>query len=482
MTSFNLQTDMTMPGGDDDRFLRTFQSAYDERKSNWGSSGRWWDNLKVSLTNDIKESADAEKASARSRHLTKKQLLDNERGDEQDKFETIASKNANNDISISDIVERIREKRAQLKELKVRAAATQQIEKNKIDKLDSNQNIHNVDMVQKSNESAHINSKIASLTAQTKALETQFVLQSDLQDEQRVLLENERVKIDGIEPILEAKKEQKVMSDKILTNFKVAEEKLEEEIEKAKENAEQTGEPLQLFMLKKLLKRKKQLLASKSDTLNRLGLFGIEESAYNLNTMLMDRKEARNLPSDILLKNQRKEVDKNIRNLTQVTKDLTTASRNVQSSDNKVRKKQFIMHLLTHTFAFTLMLILVAMLMKNNILSQSLGYKIIGFLVTAMVIVIGANYYFNSNRNVIYFEKRDFPIAEEETATPLEKCDSPIGEDKWEAEKTDSGHTYYINSRTGQTAWTIPVAEEEEKAEEEEEKAEAESATESSST
>ena len=255
-----------------------------------------------------------------------------------------------------------------------------------------------------------------------------------------------------------------------------------EEIEKAKENAEQTGEPLQLFMLKKLLKRKKQLLASKSDTLNRLGLFGIEESAYNLNTMLMDRKEARNLPSDILLKNQRKEVDKNIRNLTQVTKDLTTASRNVQSSDNKVRKKQFIMHLLTHTFAFTLMLILVAMLMKNNILSQSLGYKIIGFLVTAMVIVIGANYYFNSNRNVIYFEKRDFPIAEEETATPLEKCDSPIGEDKWEAEKTDSGHTYYINSRTGQTAWTIPVAEEEEKAEEEEEKAEAESATESSST
>jgi len=403
---------------DDNEFLKTLHLLNNNRGRVAGKFGGLLFDARDLLDND----RTAQKDKINTDFTAYKSTLTTDLAEATNSWEDEGGKLAAMDNNISSISQQIAADQRSINELRARARVKQKVEQDKIDKIATGQDTHDKDMVQKDSELEAIQSKIAELKANTSALQVDYARQVTLKQEAEEEANKIQNDIDLINPTLVAKQQQKIMAASLLNNLSDVNEALEKSIAEARADADKTNMPLHLLVLKRLLQRKKKLLSSGGDG---YGLFAVEEDAYNLNTRLINTRQVRHLPGDILLKNQKNELEKNELNINQANQDLTTASRNVQSSDNKVRKKQFILYLLTHTFAFTLMLILVAMLIKNNILSTSIGYKIIGFLATAMVIVLGANYYFNSNRNAIYFEKRDFPVSKEETATAPEKCDAP---------------------------------------------------------
>ena len=169
---------------------------------------------------------------------------------------------------------------------------------------------------------------------------------------------------------------------------------LEAELAEYKKNPE--NDPI--FLLK-LLDRKKKLMAA---------LFDAGENRYNMNTERLNRTQVVSVPTDILLDNQEGELKQNNRKIDNLTKDLSTSAKSVQINNNEYRKRDYFMFILKYVGIFFLLMLLTALLIKNETIPKNVGYMVVVLLTLGLTMVIGINVYVNKNRNSVYFNKRDW--------------------------------------------------------------------------
>ena len=115
----------------------------------------------------------------------------------------------------------------------------------------------------------------------------------------------------------------------------------------------------------------------------------------------------------MLLDNQYREITENTKNIDSAKNELSNTNRRIHIEKNKTRIKDYHLYLLKHTFIFILASVLVIVLVNMKLISKSLGMTIIIILMLVLGIIILVNMYYNRRRNRLFFNKIDFPLAEE---------------------------------------------------------------------
>ena len=148
-----------------------------------------------------------------------------------------------------------------------------------------------------------------------------------------------------------------------------------------------------------------------------------KEKHYNLSTELIESQQTNKLLSNILEKNQIKELKHNKAHKRALKNDLNLASKRIKIKENDNRKRLYYIFLLKHIFSYSLLSLLLTMFMRNGVISKTTATYSIIILTIGLFIVLLLNYYFNRLRNVNYFYKHDFPKPEKEVAAPsINKC------------------------------------------------------------
>tara|TARA_B110000971_G_C19809962_1_gene408319 strand:+ start:69 stop:653 length:585 start_codon:yes stop_codon:yes gene_type:complete len=129
---------------------------------------------------------------------------------------------------------------------------------------------------------------------------------------------------------------------------------------------------------------------------------------YNANTELINANHSTEMTKNILLQNQNKEIIDNNLKIDDLKGDIMSMSRQVHIAENEYKKKSFYIFLLKHIFIFLLLILLVGLLMKNDNISSRTGTLVLITLGVILGIIILLNYYFNRNRNVLYFDKQNW--------------------------------------------------------------------------
>lgn len=132
------------------------------------------------------------------------------------------------------------------------------------------------------------------------------------------------------------------------------------------------------------------------------------QSIYRGNsTKLMNfRKEVDT--HNLFKKNQDDLIDRNTHILNNLRNDILTLRRQAQIGENQFRKRSFYLFILKNMLSILLLSIVVALLVKTNILSRYRGLSIIGILGLVMVGIIVFNYVINRNINKNLYTKRDW--------------------------------------------------------------------------
>ena len=138
------------------------------------------------------------------------------------------------------------------------------------------------------------------------------------------------------------------------------------------------------------------------------------QSIYRGNsTKLMNfRKEVDT--HNLFKKNQDDLIDRNTHILNNLRNDILTLRRQAQIGENQFRKRSFYLFILKNMLSILLLSIVVALLVKTNILSRYRGLSIIGILGLVMVGIIVFNYVINRNINKNLYTKRDWEGPSEE--------------------------------------------------------------------
>ena len=129
---------------------------------------------------------------------------------------------------------------------------------------------------------------------------------------------------------------------------------------------------------------------------------------YNANTDIMNSNLTAETTKNILLGNQRREIEHNNDKIGNLKGDIMSMSRQVHIAENEYRKKSFYIFLLKHIFIFLLLILLVGLLIKNDNITRRVGLIITSMLGSILMVIILLNFYFNRNRNALYFNKRDW--------------------------------------------------------------------------
>mgnify|MGYP006083400165 CR=1 FL=1 len=129
---------------------------------------------------------------------------------------------------------------------------------------------------------------------------------------------------------------------------------------------------------------------------------------YNANTDIMNSNLAAETTKNILLSNQKREINHNNNKIDNLKGDIMSMSRQVHIAENEYRKKSFYIFLLKHIFIFLLLILLVGLLIKNDNITRRAGVIITSMLGSILIVIILLNFYFNRNRNALYFNKRDW--------------------------------------------------------------------------
>ena len=137
-------------------------------------------------------------------------------------------------------------------------------------------------------------------------------------------------------------------------------------------------------------------------------LFDEVEKKYNLNTARMNTRFMTSSPTHILYLNQKVEFDQNKDKLDRLKRDASTIHKDIQIKQNESRKRSYYLFILKIVFICTLFLLLIGLLMKNGNITKVLGGGLIGVVLLVLFVILFVNFYINSNRNRIFFNKRDW--------------------------------------------------------------------------
>ena len=139
-----------------------------------------------------------------------------------------------------------------------------------------------------------------------------------------------------------------------------------------------------------------------------INLFDEAEKKYNFNTARLNTRFIVSSPTDILYLNQNAEFNQNKQKLDNLKKDTTTIHKDIQIKHNEFRKRSYYIFILKIIFICTLFLLLIGLLMKNDNITKVTGWCLIGGIVFVLIVILLSNYIVNSNRNKVFFNKRDW--------------------------------------------------------------------------
>ena len=152
----------------------------------------------------------------------------------------------------------------------------------------------------------------------------------------------------------------------------------------------------QLYLINKI----KKLLILKNNLLK------LAEQKYSKQTTSLQDKRVHLQKSNIIVRNQEKEIDRNKTKISNLDSDISTLNKQFMINHNEFKEKSFRVFVLKNVFILLLFLMLFLLLMKNNNISLLNGMISSGLVICVISVILGYNFFVYKNRDINRFNKK----------------------------------------------------------------------------